>query len=122
MLVAVQARALVEQWREGFRPFGAAPHRVALSWDMFAIEIERCGVSWSPPSYWQGRALGELREMGAAIEWDPIYNKRGDYLAAASLACGQRAPGQSKDGTFKIHCFLSHEKETLDEYACPSAP
>jgi hypothetical protein len=122
LLVVVQARAFFEQWQLGFRPFQAAPQRVALSWDMFAIEIERCGVSWDPPSFWRGKPLKALRDLAAPIEWDPVYNRKEDYLTAASIACGERAPGQlTSSAGFKVHCFAAHGEETQDESACPPA-
>ena len=49
LLVFVQGRAMVDQVREGYRPFGHAPTRVAWSWDMFSIPIERCTATFDPP-------------------------------------------------------------------------
>jgi hypothetical protein len=119
-LALQQGAAMVRQWQEGYRPFVRAPQRVPLSWDMFAVEIERCELSWDQPVYWLGRPMRRLRDLGSALEWDPVYNRRSDYIAAGISACEDRGPGLSGPaGGFHVHCFGPGAKETTDAFDCP---
>jgi hypothetical protein len=119
-LVGAQAHAFGSQWQLGFRPFGTAPQRVPLSWDMFSVEIERCGVDWQPPLRWDDKIIHRLSDLGAPVEWDLVFNRREDYRAAAAYACGQRAlPDVAGRRRFELHCFAPRRDETREELACP---
>ena len=116
LLGGLQLYALARQWQEGFRPFVNPPGRVALSWDMFAVAIERCSIEWDPPvPRPDGQPpLRTMAELATPIEWDPVYNRREDYLAAGAQSCNPGASG----GKFRVHCFRPHFEETYDERDC----
>ena len=88
-MAVVQIRAMLGQFQRGFVPFRTPPSRVPFSWDMFAIPIARCDVEWTPALPVRG-GLHHLRELGAPVEWDPIYNVPEGYFAAAVAGCSLR--------------------------------
>lgn len=87
LLAAPQAYALFTQFRLGFRPFRAPPTRVALSWDMFAIRIERCDVLWDPPLPTPDGPLYRLHQRALPLEWDFSLNTVEQYQTLAAWAC-----------------------------------
>ena len=92
------------QLGKGFRPFGAAPVRVTLSWDMFAPRIERCGINWSPPL---PGPLYELNQKSRALEWQTVADRVEDYESIAAWACVRfHQPSRAL-----LTCFLPSGKE-----------
>jgi hypothetical protein len=90
LLAIPQALALAWQFHDGYRPFKAAPTRVALSWDMFAVRIERCDVFWNPPLPVPGRApLARLHQLASRLEWDFPLDTQADYRALTEWSCGR---------------------------------
>jgi hypothetical protein len=90
-IVSVQAAALARQFQRGFRPLRVTPTRVPLSWDMFSVRIERCGIEWTPALPLRpGKAYPSLRSMAPRLEWDPVYDTAADYFAAAGFGCRMR--------------------------------
>ena len=87
LLAGVQWAALLMQFHLGFRPLRHAPQRVAFSWDMFAIAIERCTVVWTPPLVIDGKSVARWQDRGLALEFDSVFNRAIDYEAAAKRAC-----------------------------------
>ena len=90
VLVIVQGWALARQFALGFRPFRHAATRVPFSWDMFAIDIERCDVRWSPSlSPKDGRALrvARISELSPTPEWNPVFETSAQYARFAQAAC-----------------------------------
>jgi hypothetical protein len=114
VLVVAQGRALVQQYRSGYRPFGHAPSRVALSWDMFSTAITRCAVQWSPPLRVGGRTLATLRDGGRALEWDPVYDSLEGYLGAARYGCSLAGEG----ATVTVRCVTSEGRSVNDAFRC----
>jgi hypothetical protein len=111
-LVVVQAWGQVEQVREGFRPFGAPPHRVAFSWDMFAVKVERCVVSFDPPIDVGGRVVSSYAALRPPVEWDVVWDVADDYEAAArDLACPRGAHAE-------VRCFVANGTEVTRRVAC----
>jgi hypothetical protein len=74
------------QFGAGFRPFGAAPGRVTLSWDMFATRIERCGINWNPAL---PGGIFELSQKSRAVEWQAVADTRAGYERIAAWACSK---------------------------------
>lgn len=97
LLIVVQALAMATQFGRGYRPFGKAPTRVPFSWDMFAVDIDRCGVQFDPPVVYGGRTVSSLTEPLAPFEWDFIAGRAADYVRIAKLVC--------KEGTARATCF-----------------
>ena len=88
LLVFVQGRAVLGQFQRGFRPFGHPPTRVAWSWDMFSIPIERCVMSFDPPVSTPERRLASFRsEVRAPFEWDFADNSVAGYKDFAKVLC-----------------------------------
>jgi hypothetical protein len=81
-----QAHAMIGQFQRGYVPLLAPPVRVPFSWDMFSIPITRCDVQWDPPMP-MGRGYRHFRELGTALEWDPVYNTTEGYVFAAFAGC-----------------------------------
>jgi len=112
-LVLVQARAELTQVERGYRPFLHAPSRVPYSWDMFAIRLDRCVLTWDPPLSVEGQRVGAWRDRTYPIEFDTVYNRVRDYGAAAVAACGFRTAARTRtsltcataDGRIDRHAF-----------------
>jgi hypothetical protein len=112
-LVLLQAWAHVEQWREGFRPLGRPAHRVAFSWDMFAVETERCAIRFDPKLSIGGRSFPTYASMRPPIEWDVVWDDVADYeLAARQLACQHRS-------TAELTCFVANGSDVHLHVECP---
>ena len=92
VLAFVQARAIVGQFQEGFRPFGHPPTRVAWSWDMFSVPIERCVMRFDPPIEFSGRRMGSFRSaVRVPFEFDIAMNRVDDYKAVALSLCENKS-------------------------------
>ena len=113
LLALPQAWALAEQLRLGYRPFGHAPVRVPLSWDMFSTAISRCDVRWDPPLDLGPKKLARMREAGVTLEWDPVYDRVEDYAYAGRIGCAFGSPARSS-------AAVLHEdgKATRDGFRC----
>ncbi|RYF09325.1 MAG: hypothetical protein EOO40_07090 [Deltaproteobacteria bacterium] len=115
LLAALQLAAFALQLILGFRPFGRPPQRVPLSWDMFAVRVERCALSWRPPVVLGGRRLPNLQALGMALEWDAVLNGIGAYEDLARRVC---ATSRQK-GAAQLRCFVPEGHEVLRDIACP---
>ncbi len=115
LLVVVQAGAQVIQLRRGFRLFSVAPQRVAMSWDMFAIRIDRCEVTFDPPLSIEGKAVRRWHDRGAPLEWDTVYNDMPHWETGAKAACTY------KTGPTKIHleCATAQGEIVERSIDCP---
>ncbi|MCL2450695.1 MAG: hypothetical protein FWD17_17245 [Polyangiaceae bacterium] len=116
LLAFVQIRAQVGQFAAGFRPFARAPARVAYSWDMFAIHMSRCAVSWDPPLAIDGRSVATWRDRLWPIEFDSVYDDVGAYDNAARAACAYRS---SPSTEAKLECYLANGGVDEHSFACP---
>ena len=87
VLAGVQGTALRMQFHLGFRPVHHSPQRVAFSWDMFAIAIERCTVDWTPPLSIDGKSVARWQDRNLPLEFDSVFNRAADYEVAAKRAC-----------------------------------
>jgi hypothetical protein len=128
LLVVTQAVAMGAQFASGYRPFGQAPIRVPLSWDMFATAISRCDVRWDPPlrtppqeDLEQSRRpglwfhpLARLRDTGLPLEWDIVYDHVDDYEAAAHFGCTRATRGT----LVTLLCFTSEGETKHDAFRC----
>ena len=89
-LVVLQLGAQVVQFRRGFRPALRSPTRVAYSWDMFAVAIDRCSVDWDPPLAIEGQSISSWQARTYPIEFDCVYDEVSSYEAAAGVGCAFR--------------------------------
>jgi hypothetical protein len=89
-LTVAQVAAQFGQLQAGFRPFSHAPGRVPYSWDMFAIQIDRCTMSWDPPIVVDGKKVSRWTDRTWLLEFDTVYNRAGTYLGVASRGCQYR--------------------------------
>ncbi len=103
-LAAPKVWAEIEQVRLGFRPLRTSPTRVAYSWDMFSTPVERCDVHWDPPLPIDGRAISQMSERGAPIEFDTVYDSREDYRGFAEGACSTFAARGPTPTTITLRC------------------
>jgi hypothetical protein len=111
-LVVVQVWAIGAQVASGWRPFGHPPSRVAFSWDMFAVHVERCAVRFDPPIEIGGRSYPTYASMRPPIEWDVVWNEEADYEAVArDLACEHETAAE-------LTCFVANGAETHHRVAC----
>ena len=114
----LQALAFGRQFALGFRPFHTAPQRVPLSWDMFAIDIERCDIRWSPPLQIDGTTIPSLHALSAPFEWDVVYNTREHYRAVAKYACVTSAPGPDARKRYRLTCWIHPPVPDTEDGAC----
>ena len=115
-LVTPQAVALALQFHRGFRPFVHPPSRVALSWDMFAIEISRCDLRWNPPLDVVGHPLPSLRSAGQPLEWDPVFNNVEQYAAAGRYGCDYARPNTPT--RVSLTCATAEGQIVRDDFPC----
>jgi hypothetical protein len=115
-LVAIQARAAVQQVVGGFRPFRHPPGRVAYSWDMFAIRMERCALSWAPPLAIEGASVSSWRDRSFSLEFDTVYNDARSYDAVARRGCEYRTAART-DATLVCLTSDGQIREHIDR--CP---
>lgn len=105
-LVFIQVRAQLKQYESGFRPMKQEPTRVAFSWDMFAIRIERCAITFSPPlrSRDGERTVRSFSDLSPLIEWNPVYNQTSHYAGFAQRLCSQYSP-PDEEIRVRLVCF-----------------
>jgi hypothetical protein len=115
LLALPQAAALGVQFARGFRPWRREPVRVPLSWDMFAVRIERCAVAWNPPITVNGKLLPSLARSAGPIEWDYVNDSAEQYRRTAAWGCGFKS-GPTR---VSMRCFLPEGRELEDEFDCP---
>jgi hypothetical protein len=115
-LATLQLRAEVLQFRGGYRPFGQAAKRVDFSWDMFAVPIERCAVSWDPALSIEGKRVVHWRDRGLYFEWDTAMANPESYEAEALDACDYR----TAPVTFvEVSCIRSDGAKSDTRLQCP---
>jgi len=115
-LAAVQLRAQVVQVQSGFRPLSHPPVRVAYSWDMFAIRLDRCVVGWDPPLAIDGERVARWHDRLPALEFDAVFNDANWYIAAAERGCIYRTQAAT---VAYLTCFSSSGKADERSYDCP---
>lgn len=114
LLFLPQAYALTRQFRLGFRPLGPAPVRVALSWDMFATNIQRCRLAWYPPVPAPGGTLASLADLTPTLEWDVVSDSVEGYESLARWGCGY-ALRPTRVG---LRCFTTAGREEDHVFDC----
>jgi hypothetical protein len=115
-LATLQLRAQVLQLRGGYRPFGQAARRVVFSWDMFAVPIERCAVTWDPALSIEGKRIVHWRDRGTYFEWDTAMANSESYEQEAVDACDYR----TAQVTFvRMSCIGSDGAENETRFRCP---
>ncbi len=115
-LIILQLRAQVVQLRAGYRPFGQAAKRVAFSWDMFAVRIERCAVTWDPPLFIEGKRVARWRDRGTYFEWDTAMANAEGYEQEALDACDYRTAPSTTVG---MACVNSDGDTSETLFRCP---
>jgi hypothetical protein len=115
-LAAGQLWAEYGQLRDGFRPFSRAPVRVAYSWDMFSIRIDRCAISWDPPLLVDGRLVSRWTDRTWPLEFDTVYNRAATYVGAASRGCRYRG---SPETVARLVCVTSDGTVHERTFQCP---
>ena len=116
LLAGLQLHAEIEQVESGFRPFSHAPARIAYSWDMFAIRLDRCAVRWDPPLTIDGRPVRSWRDRVWPIEFDSIYNDVGRYDQVARAACAYRSEPRTR---VSLECYLGDGGVEDHGFDCP---
>lgn len=116
LLAGVQVWAQVGQVASGYRPLTHAPVRVPFSWDMFAIKIERCAVSWQPPLLIDGKPVAKWRDRSAALEFDTVFDEAFYYDDAARLGCAFRS---ARVTTLTVACASSDGEVRELRSLCP---
>lgn len=115
-LATLQIRAAVIQLRGGYRPLGQAAKRVDFSWDMFAVPIERCAVTWDPALSIEGKRVVHWRDRGTYLEWDTAMANSESYEQEAVDACDYR----TAPVTFvHMSCVRSDGSENETLFRCP---
>ncbi len=114
VLALPQVAAIGKQVANGFRPFGHAPGRVPLSWDMFSTAITRCDVRWDPPLTVDGQRIAALHDIGLRLEWDPVFDRIEDYVWAAKYGCSHA----ERPTTTTLTCFTFEGKRVDDAFRC----
>jgi hypothetical protein len=116
VVIVVQVRAQALQVAGGYRPFGRAAKRVAFSWDMFAVRIERCAVTWDPPLLIEGKRVARWRDRGTYFEWDTAMADLDGYEQEALKACDfVTAPGTM----IQLSCVNSDGGRSAERFRCP---
>ena len=111
-LFGLQAAAMAEQFARGFIPLVTAPQRIAGSWDMFAVRIERCDLRWDLPVLLTGREVTSLQALAAPPEWSIVLDRVADYrtLAQRAATAANRA---------HLHCVLPDGSLLRESFAVP---
>ncbi len=115
-LALLQLGAELLQVRSGFRPFSHAPARVPYSWDMFAIRMERCVVTWDPPLDVGGEHVSRWHDRLPALEFDSVFNDSDSYAAAAERGCSYRTARRT---VATLVCFGSDGGVHETSFDCP---
>jgi hypothetical protein len=116
VLVTLQLRAQIVQLYGGYRPFGRAAKRVAFSWDMFAVGIQRCAVTWDPPLSIEGKSVARWRDRGTYFEWDNAMANVEGYEQTAVDACDYRTAPVT---TVRMSCINSDGDASETRFRCP---
>jgi hypothetical protein len=116
LLVGIQLRAQALQLSGGYRPFGQAANRVAFSWDMFAVRIERCAVAWDPPLSIEGKRIARWRDRGTYFEWDSAMSSDDGYEQQALDACDYRTATPTM---IRVSCINSNGGRSETRFRCP---
>jgi hypothetical protein len=88
---------------------------VALSWDMFAVRIERCRLAWTPPVSTPAGRLSSLRDLSPALEWDVVADDARAYPYAGSWGCSY-----ARERTrVETECFYPEGRSEAHVYDCP---
>ena len=107
LIFGYQAWAFAQQVvTNHYRPFGAPPGRVPFSWDMFAIQIDRCTIDFSPPIQLPGRTIAHLSDLMPSFEWDLVANDLAGYQYYAALLCYDDAGRARSDSVVTISCAM----------------
>ena len=114
LLILPQAAAFLDQFARGFRPFGPAPVRVPLSWDMFAVRIERCALNWSPPVRTPLGTLSSLHDLSPMLEWDLVSDSAESYRFWARWGCRFAKPPTR----VSLSCFYPDGREEHLGFDC----
>ena len=85
-----------------------------LSWDMFAVRIERCDVAWSPPLP-LGGGVATLHGLAPPFEWNISWISREGYRRAGLDGCRFAAP----ETRVTLRCFTPEGDRIDDVFACP---
>ena len=113
-LIAPQAAAFVGQFARGFRPLGEPPVRVPLSWDMFAVRIERCTLAWTPAVRTPLGTLSNFHELSPKLEWDVVGDSVDMYQAWARWGCRfAKAPTR-----VSLECYFPDGREQTLGFSC----
>jgi hypothetical protein len=115
LLILPQAYAFARQFRLGFRPLGPAPVPVPLSWDMFATDIRRCRLTWSPPVPTPLGRVASLRDLSPALEWDVVGDAPAHYEWFARRVCAY-AVDRTRVG---VECVSPDGRWEARDYDCP---
>jgi hypothetical protein len=115
-LAVLQLGAELLQVRSGFRPFRHAPARVPYSWDMFAIRIERCVVTWDPPLDVDGERVSRWHDRLPGLEFDSVFNDSDNYAAAAEHGCSYRTARRT---VATLSCFGGDSGAHETSFDCP---
>lgn len=116
VLVTLQLGAQGVQLARGYRPFGRPAMRVAFSWDMFAVGIERCAVSWDPPLFIEGKSIARWRDRGTYFEWDNAMANVEGYEQTAVDACDYRTAPVTM---VRMSCINSDGDASETRFRCP---
>jgi hypothetical protein len=112
----MQVSAQIVQFASGFRPFSHAPTRVPYSWDMFAIRMERCVVTWDPPLDVDGERVSRWHDRLPGLEFDSVFNESDSYQAAAERGCSYRT---GRPTVADLLCFGSDGGVHETSFHCP---
>ena len=115
-LAGLQVRAEIGQIAAGFRPFVHPPSRVAYSWDMFAIRMDRCAIRWDPPLSIEGQQVARWRDRVWPIEFDSVYNDIRSYEIVSTAACAYRSAPAT---VVTLQCFLGDGGVDEHSVDCP---
>jgi hypothetical protein len=109
----LQAVAFVGQFASGFVPFVHPPSRVPFSWDMFAVEIERCDIEWTP-ALPIGDGVSTLSGTAIGIEWFPVFDRVDAYRRFATHYC----QAAQEPTNVRLHC-VTPEGPVEEQFSCP---
>ena len=121
ILVSLQALALEHQFEAGFWPFVHAPSRVPFSWDMFAVHVTKCAVSWEPPLSPRigTRPVKSIADISPHLEWNPAFPDVASYRHFASQMCRlARLPPRAQE-TVSLKCLSDDWRQSEQTFECP---
>ncbi len=115
LLVLPQAIAFTTQFARGFVPFKTVPGRVMFSWDMFAVSLDRCVLSWQPPLKIGPKEVHAFHEMAAMLEWDIAFERAQDYVDEGLKYCDRWGEVGTKA---HMQCFHVNGVMSQNEFRC----